>query len=114
MEIWAGKGARASLEECDMSIELNFPELYFKQLNGGALVGFGKGGWSDQLHASGLHRDCESGIAMLVSSFQDRAGRLELEIQKSGGFLQQFMLKLAFQMAILTPLHLGVMFTGVS
>ena len=77
------------------------PELYFKQLNGGALVAFGEtalellggdikyaekvsGGGSDQQHGSGAYHDCVSGIAMLVSSFQDRAGRLELQVQKSG------------------------------
>ena len=51
---------------------------------------------------------------MLVSSFQDRAGRLELQVQKRDCFLQQFMLKLAFLMAILTPLLLGGMFTDIS
>src|SRR5687768_2988955 len=35
------------------------------------------GGGSDQQHGSGAHHDCVSGIAMLVSSFQDRAGRFE-------------------------------------
>ena len=42
------------------------------------------GGGSDQQHGSGAYHDCVSGIAMLVSSFQDRAGRLELQVQKSG------------------------------
>ena len=83
-----------------MRVKPNFPELYFKQLNGGALVAFGKLRWSSwaaissmrkgkrwrirQQHGSGAYHDCASGIAMLVSSFQDRAGRLKLEVQKSG------------------------------
>jgi hypothetical protein len=39
---------------------------------------------------------------------------LELQVQKRDCFLQQFMLKLAFLMAILTPFLLGGMFSGNS
>ena len=71
-------------------------------------------GGSNLQHGSGAHHYCVSGIAMLVSSFQDRAGRLELQVQKRDCFLQQFMLKLAFLMAVLTPFLLGGMFSGIA